>query len=118
MSRCWRSRFRSSGAWRDVDKTSRTRCATRTFPLSAWITLRYFWSARSPEQTASDLDHPVLFSAIAYQSIALIGNSIGADVLPLAYNRLSKGIRDKISVMSLSGDEWRWDEALFSSLSA
>jgi type IV secretory pathway VirJ component len=93
------------GGWRDLDKTIAHALCDEGVSVIGVDSLRYFWSAKSPEQTASDLNRIIqTYSARWHiKSIALIGYSFGADVLPFAYNRLPKGNRDKISVMSLLG---------------
>ena len=93
------------GGWRDLDKTIAHALCDEGVSVIGVDSLRYFWNAKSPEQTASDLNRIIQTYSARWRikSIALIGYSFGADVLPFAYNRLPKGNRDKISVMSLLG---------------
>jgi type IV secretory pathway VirJ component len=93
------------GGWRDLDKTIAHALYDEGVSVIGVDSLRYFWSAKSPEQTAFDFDRVIqTYSARWHiKSVALIGYSFGADVLPFAYNRLPKPVRDKISIMSLLG---------------
>ena len=93
------------GGWRDLDKTIAHALCDEGVSVIGVDSLRYFWSAKSPEQTAFDFNRIIqTYSARWHiKSIALIGYSFGADVLPFAYNRLPKPVRDKISIMSLLG---------------
>jgi type IV secretory pathway VirJ component len=93
------------GGWRDLDKTIAHALCDEGVSVIGLDSLRYFWSAKSPEQTASDLNRIIQTYTVRWhsKSVALVGYSFGAGVLPFAYNRLPKGIRDKISVMSLLG---------------
>ena len=67
--------------------------------------LRYFWRKKSPEQTAHDIDRVIRTYAARWHanSIALIGYSFGADVLPFVYNRLPMRVRERVTLMSLLG---------------
>lgn len=93
------------GGWRDLDQTIAHELRDRGVSVVGIDSLRYFWSAKNPEQTAADLDRVIrTYSARWHiKSVALIGYSFGADVLPFVYNRLPKAVRDKVSIMSLLG---------------
>jgi type IV secretory pathway VirJ component len=93
------------GGWRDLDQTIAHELCAGGVSVVGIDSLRYFWNAKSPEQTASDLNRVIRTYSARWntKSVALIGYSFGADVLPFAYNRLPKAIRDKISIMSLLG---------------
>ena len=59
-------------------------------PVAGFDSLpRYFWTARTPQRVADDLDRLIRYYA-AWQrdDVLLIGYSQGADVLPFALNRL------------------------------
>ena len=93
------------GGWRDLDKTIAHALCDAGVSVVGIDSLRYFWNAKSPEQTAHDLARVIQTYSARWRtkSVALIGYSFGADVLPFAYNRLPKGKRDKMAVMSLLG---------------
>jgi type IV secretory pathway VirJ component len=91
--------------WRDLDKTIAHDLCDEGVSVVGLDSLRYFWSWKSPERAAYDLKRIIQTYSARWRSkgVALIGYSFGADVLPFAYNRLPKAIRDKISTMSLLG---------------
>jgi type IV secretory pathway VirJ component len=93
------------GGWRDLDKTIAHDLCNQGVSVVGVDSLRYFWRLKAPEQTAHDLARIIrTYSARWHaRSIALIGYSFGADVLPFAYNRLPKAVRGQISMMSLLG---------------
>lgn len=63
----------------------------------------YFWEKKTPEQTAVDINNFLTRKTNGRQNqqIVLIGYSFGADVLPFVLNRLSKSIRNKVTVSFL-----------------
>jgi type IV secretory pathway VirJ component len=93
------------GGWRDLDKTIAHNLRDSGVSVVGVDSLRYFWRAKSPEQTAHDLARVIQTYSTRWhaKSVALIGYSFGADVLPFAYNRMPKAVRGKISMMSLLG---------------
>ncbi len=73
------------------------------FDVTGMDSKTYFWSKKTPEQTAEDISD-FLSKKIAgrpNQQIVLIGYSFGADVLPFVINRLPKNIADKVKVSFL-----------------
>jgi type IV secretory pathway VirJ component len=93
------------GGWRDLDKMIAHDLRDSGISVVGVDSLRYFWRKKSPEQTAHDLAHVIqAYSTLWHaKSVALIGYSFGADVLPFAYNRMPKAVRGKVSMMSLLG---------------
>jgi type IV secretory pathway VirJ component len=93
------------GGWRDLDKTIAHDLSDEGVSVVGLDSLRYFWSGKSPERTAHDLNRIIqTYSARWHtKTVALIGYSFGADVLPFAFNRLPKASRDTISTMALLG---------------
>jgi type IV secretory pathway VirJ component len=93
------------GGWRDLDKTIAEQLQSDGVSVVGWDSLRYFWSQKSPEQTARDLsaviDHYV--SRWGASKVALVGYSFGADVLPFAYDRLSPEAKKRVVLLSLLG---------------
>ena len=93
------------GGWRDIDKSIAEELRKWGVSVVGWDSLRYFWSAKTPAQTAHDLARVLrTYSARWHaQHFALIGYSFGADVMPFAYNRLPADLRAQVSLMSLLG---------------
>lgn len=93
------------GGWRDIDKSIAQELQRWGIDVVGWDSLRYFWSKKTPEQTAHDLARILRTYAARWHTkhFALIGYSFGADVMPFAYNRLPTDLRDKVTLMSLLG---------------
>jgi type IV secretory pathway VirJ component len=93
------------GGWRDLDKTIARKLRGWGVSVVGIDSLRYFWSKKSPARTARDLARVIRTYSARWHttSVALIGYSFGADVLPFAYNRLPPRVRDEVTVMSLLG---------------
>jgi len=93
------------GGWAGIDKELAAKLSGAGVPVVGWDSLRYFWSARTPEGLAQDLDRVLRsFSAQWKKSRALlIGYSQGADVLPFAVSRLSAPSRALVAHIVLIG---------------
>ncbi|MBT9464033.1 AcvB/VirJ family lysyl-phosphatidylglycerol hydrolase [Hydrogenophaga sp.] len=78
------------GGWAGIDKQLAAKLAVAGVPVVGLDSLRYFWSARTPEGLAQDLDRVMRTFAAQWKKtrVILIGYSQGADVLPFAVNRL------------------------------
>lgn len=99
------------GGWRDIDKVVAEKLQARGISVVGWDSLRYFWRAKSPEQTADDLTSVLETYAARWKAdhIALIGYSFGADVMPFLYDRLPAALRGKVALISLLGLESKAD---------
>ncbi|WP_321793603.1 virulence factor family protein [Caballeronia sp. J97] len=93
------------GGWRDLDKTMALALQRDGVSVIGIDSLRYFWSEKSPQQTADDLARVIrAYNARWHTShVALVGYSFGADVMPFAYNRLPDAVRAQVSYISLMG---------------
>jgi type IV secretory pathway VirJ component len=93
------------GGWAGLDQELAARLAARGVPTVALNSLKYFWSERSPEQTASDVARLMRHYLVAWgkQRVLLVGYSFGADVLPFVVNRLPADLRSRIASVSLLG---------------
>lgn len=91
------------GGWASIDKALAAALAAQGVPVAGFDSLRYFWSARTPEGFANDLDRLVRFYAArwARSELVLIGFSQGADVLPFAINRLDTEARGRLKLAAL-----------------
>ncbi|MFN7967367.1 MAG: AcvB/VirJ family lysyl-phosphatidylglycerol hydrolase [Acidobacteriota bacterium] len=87
------------GGWAGLDKQVAGALAARGIRCIGWNSLRYYWTARTPDSAAADLARIVLL--IQAQSpgakVLLIGYSLGADVLPFLISRLSETQRMMIA---------------------
>ena len=93
------------GGWAGLDQELAARLAANGVPTVALNSLKYFWTARTPEQTAQDVARVLrhYFAAWRAQRVLLIGYSFGADVLPFVVNRLPPDLRARVASVSLLG---------------
>jgi type IV secretory pathway VirJ component len=82
--------YSGDGGWRDVDKRIGDSLGREDVAVLGVDALTYFWRERGPDQLGRDLAALLAHYREAWKmsSVALIGYSMGADVLPFAYNRL------------------------------
>jgi type IV secretory pathway VirJ component len=83
------------GGWAGLDRDVAAALAARGIPVAGFDSLRYFWTARTPEGLAVDLDRVLRFYAEKWHRhrALLIGYSQGADVLAFGVNRLPPAAR-------------------------
>lgn len=93
------------GGWAGIDKSLGTAFAAQGVPVAGFDSLRYFWSARTPDELAADLDRIIRYYAArwARSEVLLVGYSQGADVLPFALNRLPSTTRASVRLTALLG---------------
>ncbi len=93
------------GGWAGLDKDVAAALAARGIPVVGWDSLRYFWTARTPDRVAADVDRVLRYYADHWQRrhAIVIGYSQGADVLPFALNRLPEATRSLVARMVLIG---------------
>jgi type IV secretory pathway VirJ component len=93
------------GGWAGLDQELAARLAAAGVPTVGLNSLKYFWTARTPEQTAQDVARVMrhYLSAWNKQKVLLVGYSFGADVLPFVVNRLPQDLRDKVASVSVLG---------------
>jgi len=93
------------GGWAGIDKSLGTAFAAQGVPVAGFDSLRYFWSARTPDELAADLDRVIRYYAARWgrSDVLLVGYSQGADVLPFALNRLPAATRASVRLTALLG---------------
>jgi len=93
------------GGWAGLDQELAARLAAHGVSTVALNSLKYFWTARTPEQTAQDVARVLrhYFAAWRAQRVLLIGYSFGADVLPFVVNRLPPDLRSRVASVTLLG---------------
>ena len=91
------------GGWAGFDRDVATSLAVAGVPVAGIDSLRYFWTPRTPQGFAHDLDRIVRYYADRWHrsKVVLIGFSQGADVLPAAVNRLSPATRRTMTLAVL-----------------
>jgi type IV secretory pathway VirJ component len=103
--------FSGDGGWADIDRTIAEDLQRDGVPVVGWDSLKYFWSRKTPDQTAKDLaDVMSIYRQRWHASkILLIGYSLGANVLPFAYNRLLEAQRQHVTRIALLAVEAKAD---------
>jgi type IV secretory pathway VirJ component len=93
------------GGWSFTEKALGSILAGRGIPVAGLNSLRYFWSRRTPEGAAKDLDRILQHYSSVWkkEKVMLIGYSRGADVVPFMANRLPDRQRSKIVQIVLLG---------------
>jgi type IV secretory pathway VirJ component len=93
------------GGWAGLDKEVAQALAEHGIPVAGLDSLRYFWSARTPQGLAGDIDRMIRYYIARFgkQRVLLIGYSQGADVLPFAVNRLAAPTRAHVVLGVLMG---------------
>jgi type IV secretory pathway VirJ component len=93
------------GGWAGLDKEVADALSAHGIPVVGLDSLRYFWSARTAEGLARDVDHLIRYYLAHLQKkrVLLIGYSQGADVLPFAVNRLPAATRATVALAVLMG---------------
>ncbi len=93
------------GGWAGLDKDVAAALAAKGIPVVGLDSLRYFWSPRTPEGLARDLDRLIRFyrPRLGKSRVLLAGYSQGADVLPFAINRLAPDTRAAVALAAVMG---------------
>lgn len=93
------------GGWAGIDKNVAAALVARGISVAGVDSLRYFWTARTPQGLAGDLDRILRYYAFQWKKkrALLIGYSQGADVLPFAINRLPSASRRQVVLAAMLG---------------
>jgi type IV secretory pathway VirJ component len=93
------------GGWAGIDQNIAAALSVKGIPVVGWDSLRYYWTARTPQGVAADADKLIryYFSHFGKKRVMLIGYSQGADVLPFAVNRLPAATKDAVSLVAILG---------------
>jgi type IV secretory pathway VirJ component len=101
--------YSGDGGWRDLDKQVGEVLAKDGVPVVGVDSLRYFWRARTPMETAADLAEILREYGMKWRTtyVLLIGYSFGAGIVPFAFNRLPEEDQHRVVEISLLGLEAR-----------
>jgi type IV secretory pathway VirJ component len=93
------------GGWAGLDQELAAQLAASGVPTVGLNSLKYFWTERSPAETANDVARLMSHYLTAWnkQRVLLVGYSFGADVLPFVVNRLPPELRARVATVSLLG---------------
>ncbi len=93
------------GGWAGLDQDVAAALSANGIPVVGLDSLRYYWTARTPDGLAADTDRIIRYYLAHFgkQRVLLIGYSQGADVLPFAINRLPEATRARIALAVVLG---------------
>ena len=93
------------GGWADIDRSIAGGLAAAGVPVVGWSSLGYYWTPRTPETAARDLERIIDHYASSWQKarVVVVGYSFGADVAPFLVNRLSEPARRRVAGVVLLG---------------
>jgi type IV secretory pathway VirJ component len=93
------------GGWVALDKEIAAELARHNIPIVGWDSLKYFWTKRTPDGAARDLDRVLRYYARTWHRshVLLIGYSQGADTMPFMVNRLPATTHELVGFTALLG---------------
>jgi type IV secretory pathway VirJ component len=93
------------GGWASIDREVAGALADAGVAVVGFDSLQYFWTPRTPEQSADALARVVRHYLGAWQKsrVLLVGYSRGADVLPFMASRLPADLRERVALVALLG---------------
>jgi type IV secretory pathway VirJ component len=93
------------GGWAGLDQDVAAALSAQGIPVVGLDSLRYYWTARTPDGLAADTDRMIRYYLAHFgkQRVLLIGYSQGADVLPFAVNRLPEATRARVALTAVMG---------------
>jgi type IV secretory pathway VirJ component len=95
------------GGWVSIDRELGRLLAEHGIPVVGLNSLQYFWTRRTPDGASADLERIMRHYLTTWhkEKAALIGYSLGADVLPFMVNRLPQDFLSRVHVVALLGPE-------------
>ena len=93
------------GGWAAIDKAISKVLADNGMPVVGLNALEYFWTRRTPEVAARDLQTIVQMYTAKWKKnrVMFVGYSRGADVLPAMISRLPNDIQSHTQLIALLG---------------
>jgi type IV secretory pathway VirJ component len=91
------------GGWAGIDRDIGEALASKGIPVVGLNSLRYFWRARTPDESGRDLARILRHYLDAWKArdAVLVGYSLGADVLPFMASRLPPDLRSRVRLVAL-----------------
>jgi len=91
------------GGWAGIDRQVSEYLAAHGMAVVGLNSLKYFWTARTPEGASQDLARVITGYLKKWHKdqVVLIGYSLGADVLPFMTSRLPAELRAKVRLLAL-----------------
>jgi type IV secretory pathway VirJ component len=93
------------GGWAGLDQDIAGALSASGIPVVGLDSLRYYWTARTPNGLAADTDRIIRHYLARFDKkrVLLVGYSQGADVLPFAVNRLPPASRQRVALAAILG---------------
>lgn len=93
------------GGWAAIDKSISKVLADNGLPVVGLNALQYFWTKRTPDTAARDLQTICNQYLASWKKgrLLFVGYSRGADVLPAMISRLPRELQSKIRLIALLG---------------
>jgi len=93
------------GGWAGLDQEVAGALSAKGIPVIGLDSLRYFWTARTPESAAADTDRIIRYylAKLKRKRVLLLGYSQGADVMPFIINRLPAQTRQDVALGAVMG---------------
>lgn len=97
--------YAGDGGWRDLDKTVSEFFNKEGYGVVGVDTLRYFWNEKSPRELGDDLEAIINRYSQQWKTkrVLLAGYSFGADVIPFAWQHISRSVKNQVQLMALLG---------------
>lgn len=91
------------GGWAGLDRSVAAKLSERGVPVVGFDSLSYFWNARTPDETAKDVEAVIRHYQAQWHArkVLLIGYSFGADVMPFVVHRLSPDTLASVPLMTM-----------------
>ena len=95
------------GGWRDIDKSIGDLLQKEGVAVVGIDSLRYFWSTKEPEVIAADIDRIIAHYTKVWgaERVAVVGYSLGADVIPFAWSKFAPQTKKAVDLVALLGLE-------------
>lgn len=97
--------YSGDGGWADLDASVANTLAARGIPVVGIDSLRYFWTARSPQGIGQDLGQVIAHwsNRLGRPNVLVLGYSFGADAAPFAVAHLPPAQRKQVVRLGLLG---------------
>ena len=93
------------GGWAGIDREVAGVLAKRGIAVVGLNSLKYFWTKKTPEIAAGDLNRILRAYLTTWKKdkVVLVGYSLGADVLPFMANRIDSDLLNRVVLIALLG---------------
>jgi type IV secretory pathway VirJ component len=93
------------GGWAGIDQHIGEILAQHGVSVIGFNSLKYFWTAKKPDEMAHDLERTLAHYAHKWSAerAIVVGYSIGADVMPFMAGRMSEAMKARLAVVAMLG---------------